>query len=143
MTSVERHAVRARLMVVEGVRRSAYQDSRGYWTIGVGRLIDDRVGGALSDDEIRVLLDNDIRAAEAALGVYGWYATLDSVRRGCMVDMMFNLGPVRFRGFRKMEAAVARGAWDEAADEILASRYAEQVGDRARENARRMRTGIA
>jgi lysozyme len=35
----------------EGKRRSAYQDHLGYWTIGVGRLIDARKGGGLSDEE--------------------------------------------------------------------------------------------
>ena len=36
----------------EGVVKHAYQDSRGYWTIGVGRLIDEKLKGGLSDDEI-------------------------------------------------------------------------------------------
>ena len=46
----------------EGRKRSAYQDHLGYWTIGVGRLIDRRKGGGLSPDEIDYLLTNDIRA---------------------------------------------------------------------------------
>ena len=44
----------------EGVVKHAYQDHLGYWTIGVGRLIDKRKGGGLSDEEIDYLLGNDI-----------------------------------------------------------------------------------
>ena len=40
----------------EGRVRHAYQDHLGYWTIGVGRLIDQRKGGGLSEDEIDYLL---------------------------------------------------------------------------------------
>jgi lysozyme len=45
----------------EGVDRSAYQDHLGFWTIGVGRLIDRRKGGGLSDEEIDYLLQNDVK----------------------------------------------------------------------------------
>ena len=36
----------------EGVVPHAYQDSRGYWTIGVGRLIDESLGGGNIDGEL-------------------------------------------------------------------------------------------
>src|SRR3546814_6643626 len=44
----------------EGRIPHAYQDSVGYWTIGVGRLIDKRKGGRLTNVEIDMLLANDI-----------------------------------------------------------------------------------
>src|SRR3546814_14026178 len=44
----------------EGRIPHAYQDSLGYWTIGVGRLIDKRKGGRLTNVEIDMLLANDI-----------------------------------------------------------------------------------
>jgi lysozyme len=50
----------------EGRVPHAYPDSLGYWTIGVGRLIDRRKGGGLSDDEIDYLLANDIRGSTSS-----------------------------------------------------------------------------
>lgn len=44
----------------EGEVLSAYQDHLGYWTIGVGRLIDKRKGGGLTSEESDYLLGNDI-----------------------------------------------------------------------------------
>src|SRR3546814_2848207 len=44
----------------EGRIPHAYQDSLGYWTIGVGRLIDKRKGGRLTNVDIDMLLANDI-----------------------------------------------------------------------------------
>lgn len=35
----------------EGVMHKAYKDHLGYWTIGVGRLIDERKGGRITADE--------------------------------------------------------------------------------------------
>ena len=51
----------------EGVIPHAYQDHLGFWTIGVGRLIDKRKGGGLSADEIDYLLSNDINRFVAGL----------------------------------------------------------------------------
>ena len=42
----------------------AYKDSRGYLTIGVGHLIDEELGGGLSEDEIDYLLANNLKVAE-------------------------------------------------------------------------------
>ena len=40
----------AKLRREEGSRPHAYQDHLGFWTIGVGRLIDVRKGGGLSPE---------------------------------------------------------------------------------------------
>lgn len=50
------------LMRDEGNIRHAYQDSLGYWTIGVGHLIDRRRGGELSDAVIGMILHEDINS---------------------------------------------------------------------------------
>ena len=51
----------AQLRRDEGTKATAYQDHLGFWTIGVGRLIDSRKPGAgLRPDEIDYLLRNDI-----------------------------------------------------------------------------------
>ena len=45
--------------------------------------------------------------------------------------MRFCLGPGGFRQFRKMDAALKNGDFEEAARQILDSRFAEQTGRRA------------
>lgn len=44
----------------EGFKPHAYKDSLGYLTIGYGRMIDERLGGYLSEEEAGFLLENDI-----------------------------------------------------------------------------------
>ena len=55
------------LRLDEGERLTAYQDHLGYWTIGVGRLIDDRKGGGISPAESTMLLRHDIERVEQAI----------------------------------------------------------------------------
>ncbi|RMH50503.1 MAG: lysozyme [Zetaproteobacteria bacterium] len=122
----------------EGMRLKPYRDSVGKLTIGVGRNLDD-VG--LREEEARFLLENDLRAVIAELQPLPWFAALDPPRKHAIIDMGFNLGLPRLLGFRRMIAAIERGDWPAAADEMLDSRWARQVGRRAEELARTMRTG--
>lgn len=143
MTSADRDALRTQLIAHEGVRWSAYQDSRGFWTIGVGRLIDARKGGRLSDDEVRLLLDNDINEKTAQLAsAFPWFPTLDVVRQIAYIDLAF-MGIGTLLTFEKMNAAAARGDWATVEAELLDSDYAKQVGQRAVTLGRQLRTGKA
>ena len=56
-----RELAKAQLMVDEGVRKKPYKDTVGKWSIAVGRNLDD-VG--LYDNEIQLMLENDVQAAE-------------------------------------------------------------------------------
>lgn len=123
--------LRNRLRADEGIIPHAYQDSEGYWTIGVGRLIDKRLNGGLSADEIDYLLDNDIRRIVAEANTFHWFSELDDVRQEVIVNMLFNLGLERFSGFHRMIAAIIRGDYLDAAREGLDSKWARQVGTRA------------
>ena len=76
----------------EGVVPHAYQDSRGYWTIGVGRLIDKELGGGLSDDEVDYLLTNDINRCIEEAETYPWFAGLSEPRQAVVISLLFNLG---------------------------------------------------
>jgi lysozyme len=128
----------------EGVVRHAYQDHLGFWTIGVGRLIDARRGGGLSEAEIDQLLANDIARFEAELDLRApWWRELDPVRRRVILNMAFNLGVTGLLGFRNTLAAVRAGQWETAAAGMLASKWATQVGARATRLAAMMRTGLA
>jgi len=126
----------------EGVVPYAYKDSLGYWTIGVGRLIDRRKGGRLSDDEIDYLLANDIRRVDAELDArLPWWRGLDPVRQRVLQNMAFNLGTAGLLGFKNTLAAVKAKRWSDAAAGMLASKWARQVGERAERLAHMMKTG--
>lgn len=125
----------------EGVRDKVYMCSAGYETIGVGRNISES-GLGLADDEIDYLLSNDIRRCkEELIGEYDWFKDLDSVRQDAMLDMSFNMGQTRLRGFVKALGYMDIGDYDKAGDEFYDSRWATQVGDRALEICQMIKSG--
>lgn len=125
----------------EGSIPYAYQDSLGYWTIGVGHLIDSRKGGGLSPMIIDSLLHEDIRKAIWSLDAYlPWWKTLDSRRKEVLANMCFNLGIGGLKSFRKMLAALKAKDYITASEEMLDSKWATQVGARATRLADIMRT---
>lgn len=116
----------------EGVVPHAYQDTEGFWTIGCGRLIDQRRGGKLRADEIDLMLENDIRAAEYdAKALFECFDRLSDTRKAVLLNMAFNLGRNRLAGFVNFRAAVEIGDFTAAADHMLSSKWAAQVKGRA------------
>jgi len=127
------------LPIDEGVRGKPYRDTVGKWTIGIGRNLDD-IG--VSEDEIALMLKNDIaRAAKAAKQLVPSFDTLTENRKAVLVNLAFNIGPIRLSGFIKMLSAIADQNYDEAAEEMLASKWASQVGQRAIRLSKQMREG--
>jgi lysozyme len=120
----------------------AYPDSQGYWTIGIGRLIDKRKGGGISHDEALYLLKNDIdKATEQLAENLPWTASLDDARHGALVNMSFNMGIHGLMGFKNTLAMIQAGDYANAAANMLQSKWAEQVGPRAHRLAKQMETG--
>lgn len=128
------------LRIHEGVRKHVYLCSAGYETIGVGRNIADS-GLGLSDDEIDYLLENDIKRCRKELETYSWFSDLDEVRQDALINMCFNLGLSRLANFKNALSSMAVGAYSDAAEHFLDSRWATQVGNRAQEVAHMIRTG--
>jgi len=141
MIGAQRAILRAELSRDEGRRRAAYADSLGFWTIGVGRLIDARKGGRLREIEIDFLLDNDIAECEADCSTMPWFAGLDAVRQRVVLNMRFQLGSSGLRKFRNTLAAVARGDYAAAAAGMSASLWATQTPARANRLIAMMRSG--
>lgn len=134
-----RDIVRAQLRIDEGERDKPYRDSEGVLTIGIGRNLDD-VG--LRKDEIALMLENDIVEAERdARVLFPSFDTLSANRRAVLVNMAFNLGRDRLAGFNRFRLAVAAGEFYKAADEMLDSKWARQVGLRATRLSAQMREG--
>jgi lysozyme len=86
--------------------------------------------------------DSDSAAADLDRHV-AWWRTLDPARQRVLLNMCFNMGWPVFSQFARFFSAVAQHRWDDAAIEMLASRWATQVGDRATRLATVMRTGTA
>ena len=123
----------------EAMRLKPYHCTAGALTIGVGRNLDSM---GLSEDEVYYLLQNDIRRCEKELlKVFEWFAYLDTVSQDAMMDMCFNLGISRLRGFEKALEAMEDGDYEEAAVEFLDSNWADQVGQRAITITNMIRTG--
>lgn len=123
----------------EGVRNKVYKDHLGIETIGVGRNLVDR---GLSDEEVDYLLGNDITIVENELdNGLSWWRDLDEVRQRALADLAFNMGLPRLHGFVKMLDALQRRDYHAAADELLDSKYAKQVGERSNRVAEMIRTG--
>lgn len=133
----------AQLRADEGEVLTAYQDHLGFWTIGVGRLIDKRKGGGISPDESAYLLNNDVQRRDQALrGLYPWFAMMNEPRQAALLNMSFQLGLGGLAGFPKMLASLRDEKWAEAESHALDSAWAKsQTPARAKRVARQLRTG--
>jgi lysozyme len=118
----------------EGVEHHIYRCSAGFWTLGVGRNVDPQGGLGLSDDEVDYLLENDIvRVIKELSSEYPWFKDLDDVRKDAMIDISFNLGATRLRGFKRALAAMEVADYKMAAKEFLDSKWSRDVKGRATE----------
>ena len=124
----------------EGLRLKPYHCTAGALTIGYGRNLD-AVGitEAEADAMLRVDIEIAERGAEALVGnVWG---QLSPARQAVLINMTFNLGRTRLAAFKNFLAALRAADYNTAASEMLDSRWANQVGDRATRLADAMRRG--
>jgi len=112
----------------EGYRRFMYLDTEGIPTIGYGRNLKD-VG--INPVEAEFLLRNDMQSALIGAASFPWFDALSDLRKAVITDMIFNMGLLRFKTFKKMLFAVTNKDYPGAALEMLDSKWAKQVGDRA------------
>lgn len=128
--------------VIENGRHVAYHDHLGYLTLGIGRLIDARRGGGITEHEADYLLSNDIHARQRQLSdKLPWFSGLDQARRGALINMAFQLGVSGLLNFKKSLAHMERGNYRLAADEFLRSNWAKQTPIRANRVAEQIRSG--
>ena len=130
----------AQLELHEDRRKKAYTDEYGNVTVGVGRNL---TGKGLSDAEIDFLLSNDIDEVLADLETFPWWASLDPVRQMVVADMRFNLGPTRFRFFKRMLTALGEGDYQKAAASMRQSKWYQQVRSRGVRLVKMMQRGMA
>jgi len=134
---VDRQKLKEELIRDEGMRLQSYKDSVGLWTIGVGHLLGqtERMT-VITPSECDALLDYDINVAcrlacLLAPGVFNNFDDIDmEMKENAIVNMAFNLGS-RLGGFKNFLAAVNSHDWKKAAEEMMDSKWAKQVGKRA------------
>ena len=110
----------------EGVKLTAYQDHLSFWTIGVGRLIDERKGGGITEDEALMLLDNDIARVKAQLDArFPWWRSLSETAQDSLCNMTFQLGIGGVSKFKNMLAALEAHNYAEARTHAGNSKWAK------------------
>lgn len=135
----DRERLKGMLLRHEGLKLKPYKCTAGKLTIGVGRNIEDN---GIRASEALAMLQNDIDDCIKELHVnFSFYQDLDEVRQDVLIDMIFNLGIVRLKEFRKTLGYIKSKQYDMAATEMLLSSWAGQVGERAIELSEMMRTG--
>ena len=113
----------------EGYRKKLYTDSVGKLTIGIGHNIDDL---GLSDRGIDMIYQEDLETAHSNLHrLYPQWQSLPEGRQHVLLNMSFNLGYRRFKGFKRFWKAVKADDTDGAIREMKDSRWYSQVGIRA------------
>lgn len=151
----------------EGFRQFMYKDTEGYWTIGVGHLLTKQTGpqsstvalqaikelggtesGFMSIDLVKKVLAKDLQRTIDQLEKH--YKTKDlalklkssqPIRYNALINMSFQLGVAGVAGFTKSLALLNESKWNEAAAELLNSRWARQTPKRAIRVTDVIRTG--
>ncbi len=126
-------SLKEQLIRHEGLRLTVYDCPAGYKTIGVGRNIEHK---GITESEALYLLDNDIGYFTEQLedNLIG-FQELPEDKKAVLVNMAFNLGVNGLLKFKNMLAAITEERWEDASAEMLNSRWADQVGNRATELA--------
>lgn len=123
----------------EGYNDSPYKDTNGYWTIGIGHLVDDKLGAGLDREVVLLQEELDIKRAYNEALNYQWFSALSDARQNVVINLLFNLGRVRFDKFVQTQLAMSRGDVEAAAKGLENSLWFKQVGRRGRELVRQWR----
>lgn len=126
----------------EGLRLKAYKCTAGVWTIGVGHTGGVKQGDVITEEEASHLLDSDMETAiKDARKVCLCFDNLNGPRKTVVANMAFNLGATRLAGFKNTLACICAGDYAQASLNMLKSKWATQVGQRAQRLAKRMASG--
>jgi lysozyme len=154
MTEALMNRIKAQLVRHEGLRLKPYRCTAGKLTIGIGRNLDDC---GITQSEAYIMLINDIMNCEKQLQskIPDIYNGLDEVRKSVLLNMCISIPQSRFAslrepcylgingllGFKNTLEFIKVGDWERAANNMLVSRWAKQVGRRAIEPSELMRKG--
>jgi len=113
----------------EGCKLKPYYCTAGKLTIGVGRNLEDT---GITRAEAQFMLESDIvRLMKELDELFPEWRDLSETRQMVVLNMCFNMGTFGFLNFKRTIAYMREERFAEAADEMLRSQWAEQVGARA------------
>jgi lysozyme len=131
----------------EGCVLEIYLDSEHLPTFGIGHLVIESdiesswpVGTPVTKDRVDEVFEADFNTAysDACAVFLNLESNPDNVIRVC-VNMAFNLGRNRLSKFKRMIEAVNAGFYNQAADEMVDSKWYGQTGRRSKELVELMR----
>ena len=140
--------LRTELETDEGCKHETYLCSQNVVTGGIGHMItewDDEkyteVGVEISEEQVKAWFNKDIESVlnDCEL-LYDDFDHLPEEAQLIIANMMFNLGRNRLGAFKGMKSGVDARDWNKAADEMVDSRWYEQVPNRAKRLVDRMRS---
>ena len=131
----------------EGCKFEVYLDHLGLPTFGIGALVKEGdpecgqpVGTPVNEDRVRQRFNLDIAVTiEDCKVLYDDFDDLPEECQHIIANMMFNMGRPRLSKFKGMKAGVDARDWNKAADEMVDSRWYDQVTNRAKRLVARMR----
>ena len=123
----------------EGYKAEIYLCSEGIPTFGIGHAIkeDDLeytwpVGTPIEKERIDNAFAEDVQTALTDCNaLFLEFSSLPEQVQRVLVNMAFNLGRTRLGRFQRMISAVNEGRFKKAADEMVDSRWYNQVGNRS------------
>ena len=132
----------------EGVKYEVYLDHLGYPTFGIGHLITDddpecgaTVGTKIDSDRVQEAFEADVESVLSDCErLYVQFEHLPEEVQLIVANMMFNMGYTRLSKFKGMKRGVDSRNWEAAADEMVDSKWYEQVTRRADRLVVRMRS---
>ena len=132
----------------EGCIYEVYLDHLGYPTFGIGHLITNRdseygwsVGTDVDEYRVQEVFKEDVKTVLSDCEkLYDDFYKLPEEVQLIIANMMFNMGYTRLSKFRGMKRGVDSRNWEEAADEMVDSRWYNQVTNRADRLVVRMRS---
>ena len=131
----------------EGCKYEIYLDHLGLETSGIGHLILEGepeygkpVGTVVEQDRVNQLfkLDMAITIDECKV-LYDDFDDLPEECQHVIANMMFNMGRPRLSKFKGMKAGCDARDWNKMADEMVDSRWHDQVPNRAKRLVKRIR----
>jgi lysozyme len=139
--------LREELKVDEGVKYEIYLDHLGLPTFGIGHLVLDSdpehgmaVGTTVSEDRVNECFDQDVAVVlDECRKLYEDFDDLPTEAQHIIANMLFNMGRPRLSKFKGMKRGVDARDWNAAADEMVDSRWYQQVTNRAERLVKRMR----
>ena len=139
--------LRKQIEADEGCKYEIYLDHLGLPTFGIGHLVTESdeeynrpVGTFITTDRVAECFNKDVGTVlEDCERLYPDFDSLPEEVQLIIANMMFNMGYPRLSKFKGMKAGVDARDWQQAADEMVDSKWYHQVTNRAKRLVSRMR----